>query len=193
MQELLSRLQRILELHIRIEKMMRSVDLTMSAKDQALDYQDFRALGCVLTHGPITLKQAAEALQLPKTTLHYIMQKLTAASYMERSIGKKRSIPFFAITPAGREVWGRQAQALFDGPFGRALTRLSDAELAARLEAVRDLWVDAGEGAQNETIFLEATILAVAVAESLLSGPEGDQNRLEMDRTLAPPEALGSS
>lgn len=191
--ETIGRIERILELHIRLEKIVRSLDTSLSTTGLPIAYADFRALGCVLTLGPTTLKHAADTLGLPKTTIHYIMQKLEAAGYIERTTVRKKSTPVFSVTPAGREAWGQAVQALLEGPFGKALTRTTDEQLAGLMDAIRRIWTDAGAALQNETIFLEATVLAVSAAELLLSSEAGKGKPLDLDRTSAPPESQRST
>lgn len=185
MQRGLDRLQRILELHIRADKIVRSLEASMQALDPPLDYASFRTLGAVLTLGPTTLKQVTQQLELPKTTIHYIIRKLIAAGYVERSTIEAGSTPSFSCTAAGEALWERAAEAFLAGSLGRALTRLTDEELAGALNRARRLWGVAGAERQNAAIFMESALLAAHLM--------GSVQESAIDRTEAPSEPLRSS
>lgn len=171
MKQMVARLSGVLELHIRIEKVMRSFDLALSASGLSITYIDFRALGCILSFGPISLKQASDSMEVPKTTMHYIIGKLENKGYVERTYSKRKGTPIFTCTTAGREAWGTAIGALLSGPFGSVLLEGVESGLEDIISLTRALWSAAGADAQNQPLRHESAILAALGAEALLQGP----------------------
>jgi DNA-binding MarR family transcriptional regulator len=163
-----SRLAGILELSIRLEKVVRSFDVALAAGQEPMTYLDFRSLGSVLCFGPISLKQAADSMEVPKTTMHYILGKLEVRGLIQRAPARRKGTPVFTATEAGKEAWGRGLQALFRGTFGSVLGEQTIEVLESSVEKVRSLWAAAGASAQNEPIKHESMLLAVVAAEYLL-------------------------
>lgn len=173
MEEQIARLASILELHIRAEKAIRAADATLGATHPHLSYTDFRTLGCIVSSGPLSLHQLATALELPKTTLHYVVRKLEAAAYVGRSAVPPRGLPVLQATDAGRAAWAAAVAALLAGPVGWALQQLSAEALAEVAGAMRRLWAATGAEAHSRELTLEARALAVAAAAALRArGPQ---------------------
>jgi DNA-binding MarR family transcriptional regulator len=168
MKRLVTQLSGFFELQIRMEKALRSLDLTLSASGLPLTFADFRALGCILAAGPISLKQSADALEVPKTTIHYIIGKLETKGFVDRAYAKRKKAPVFTCTPAGREAWNRAIRALGKGPIGSAVFAMSPGELSQHVTGYQSFWAAAGADAQNEPLRQEAAILAAFAAEALL-------------------------
>jgi DNA-binding MarR family transcriptional regulator len=158
----------VFEMHIRLEKIVKSFDLALSAGEEPMTYLDFRALGCVLCFGPISLKHSSDTLEVPKTTVHYVLGKLEARGLIQRAPARRKGSPVFTATEAGREAWGRGVQTLLQGPFGGVFGEQPAESVENALERARSLWVRSGAGAQNPSIRHEALVLAVTAAEYLI-------------------------
>jgi len=149
---------------------MRSFDAGTAAGSH-LDYREYRALDAIERLGPVSLKQIAGLLAAPKTTLHYMLNKLVGAGYAERATGSRRGTPVFTISPAGRRAVEGAALALLRAPFAQALVAMPEAEVEQCLQAVRSVWERCGAGEVNRALAAEATLIGAGQAEWLRRQP----------------------
>lgn len=75
----------VLELYLRMDIALRDLDTLLQQGGAGLAWIDWRALGFVLTQGPVSLKQVADSLGVAKTSLHYTMHTLQAAGLIARA------------------------------------------------------------------------------------------------------------
>ena len=168
LQRLAVRLAKIVEMHLHVERLLQSFDASTAAAGHGVHYLDARILGAIHRLGPISLKRVAEAVRVPKTSLHYMLGRLEQAGHLRREDGRRKGTPVYSITAAGIECLESAALALVAAPFAQVLGEMPDAELDRLVDLGRKVRCLSGQPEENEAIGDEAILFAVFLEEARL-------------------------
>lgn len=157
-----------MELHIRVETLVRSFDACIGAVIPGMTYSEFRTLVCVSRFGPLSLKHISDIIALPKTTMHYTLNKMEAAGHIERAMGKRKGTPVFTITPTGQAAWEQGSLALLRTPWSSALLTLETEALEHAVIDLRLAWEGLSDAKLEEALRLEAAFVGTTLADPAL-------------------------
>lgn len=168
LQGLAVRLAKIVEMHLHVQRLLQSFDASTAAAGHGVHYLDARILAAIHRLGPISLKRVAEAVRVPKTSLHYMLGRLEQAGHLRREDGRRKGTPVYSITPTGIECLESAALALVAAPFAQVLGEMPDAELDRLVDLGRKVRCLSGQPEENEAIGDEAILFAVFLEEARL-------------------------